>query len=689
MKFVQVRNIPSDRIKCIIQYNNHIVCGLHTGLLLIHPLNLSAIEKGQPDKNVIKSSKSVQISKMAVRGMATTTNLIVCSDDGYIHFIDNTFKKLRSLKVHNDFIRKVRTSEHFIFTCSDDFLIKKISNLNDEITILQGHEHFIMDMAIIDSERLLSCSLDMTLKIWNYKTDLCISTLRAHTRGINSLAIHNQVYYSVGDDHCIRIWQNNLRRTIENVSRKNIDHIKIEDNCIYTGGEDGHLRIYDIATESLKKDLSVGPRIWDSLSYENFLFVGSDTGLMIFKNEKEKIEQFYTNRGILSIKGKNIYLNDKQAFSISQNRQLRHVTSNNKMVCLQYDDFFSVYSYLGFREKMNGRGLAHLVYSQLNTEENKNDDVLLVLKNGSIYIYHDLEEKLSFDVLFDNFKTSPTHLINYCDEGFSIYDFSGNIVLQQEMPISDCYILQNCVIIISRLSLRIIPFNYDEFTPFIDIILPSALKNAVATDNVLYYQISDKLYYLLPNGHFSHFSSNPGKLLGMENDHLVLSSTAHHSNKVSLVPIDPIISWQQSPKNEILSGREKECLQYLIAQKNEQKALELFPNKFEVYIELNNLYKAYKIAQSHEEFKLLGNNHFIQKRFKKAARCFHKSEDLELEEICQFLSGTEVNTNTLIGIINHIVNNKENPNPDVIEKMREYVRPFGLLPLFDAYYKNG
>ncbi|KRH92935.1 Vesicle coat complex COPI, beta' subunit [Pseudoloma neurophilia] len=683
MKFVQVRNIPSDRIKCIVNFNNNIVCGLHSGSLLIFPLNTGESEQEKTDKNIVKPSKTVQISKMALRGMATTTNLIVSSDDGHIHFLDNTFKRLRSLKVHNDFIRKVRTSEQFIFTCSDDFFIKKISNTNDEITVYQGHEHFVMDMQILDSERLISCSLDMTLKIWNYKTDLCISTLRGHTKGINALAVYGTTIYSVGDDNCIRIWQNNMTRTITGVSDKNLDHIFVDNDVIFTGGEDGHIRIYDISNETLKKDLSIGKRTWDTLTYENYLFVGSDTGLMIYKNEKIKIEHFCTTRGILTIKGKTAYINDKPVFTVPEGQI--NITSNNKMLCVQSENFYKVYSFLGYREKMSGYGQACFLFEpSLSENDSVKNEYLIVLKDNMIKIYHDLDEKFSFNVPFDQFRASFTHIVNYCDEGFSVYDFSGNILLQQEISITDCYVLDKHVVVLQNDLLKIMPLNFDEFNPAIEIQLTAPIKKGLVSQNVLYYQIGEKLYYLLPSGYNSCFSSHSGKLLGKDGDFLILEEKKSGStDNITKITIDPMIKWQLSPKTNILPGRERECLVYLLSQKEEDLALKLFQNKFEVYLELNRYDDAFQHASSADEFAVLAVNYLKQSRFKKAARCYQKSEQFQLSELCQFLSNSKIGNQTIIGNISKI---SQNENAKDIDNLKEFIKQNEMFGLFEAYH---
>ncbi|ELQ74025.1 Vesicle coat complex COPI, beta' subunit [Trachipleistophora hominis] len=111
MKISQIKVIPSDRVKCIHKYSNYIVCGLFTGTLLFTA------------DNTVK--KQIKICNSAIRALASTTNLLVGTDDGEIVVLDPSLRRIKSIKAHNDFIRKIRTSKEYIFTCSDDFTIKR------------------------------------------------------------------------------------------------------------------------------------------------------------------------------------------------------------------------------------------------------------------------------------------------------------------------------------------------------------------------------------------------------------------------------------------------------------------------------------------------------------------------------------------------------------------------------------
>lgn len=545
--------------------------------------------------------------------------MLVGTDDGDIIFYDSSLRRTRSIHVHNDFIRKIRTSHEYIFTCSDDSTIKKIKN--DEITILRGHEHFVMDIRVIDDERLLSCSLDMTLKLWNYKTDLVLMTFSGHKKGINAIDVYQNVFYSAGDDQCIRIWQGSTSRVIEKVSEKNIDHLRIGNGLIYTGSEDGYLKIFNLNDESVENSIFVGSRVWDSLSDNNQLYVATDSGLSIYEVEGSQKQAFLTERGLLIKKDSNLYLNDKEIGKITQ--KFEKISSNSKLLCLQYTDEFAIYSYLGFREKLKDKGQAQL-----------HSNILAVLKNGVMEIYDDLEKIRQFTVRFNYFKLFNKYVVNYFEEGFILYNFDGKEILKENIAIDDIFLFGNKLIVIStqkRDLSQIIIIDIKNGKQ--EKVAEMNVKQAHVHDDVFYFMSDSKLFYLLPNMYFSSLLNISEDFLGIFDKNLCF-----FNEKIIVKEIDSIIEWQKNEKkNTILPGREKECLHYLINQNENDLAIELFDCKFEIFLEMNRLDDAFQHAKDSNDYKILGNLYLKKGKYTKAARAFHIAKDAEMTFICDFL----------------------------------------------------
>ncbi|ELA46227.1 hypothetical protein VCUG_02273 [Vavraia culicis subsp. floridensis] len=606
MKISQSKIIPSDRVKCIHKYSNYIVCGLFTGTLLFTA------------DNIVK--KQIKICNSAIRTLASTTNLLVGTDDGEIVVLDPSLRRIKSMKIHNDFIRKIRTSKEYIFTCSDDFTIKKIKD--DDISVLKGHEHFVMDIQVIDDERLLSCSLDTTLKLWNYKTNVLLMTFKGHTRGVNAISVYKNTFYSVGDDYCMRIWNNNVCRVKEGISDKNIDHIKVTEELIVTGSEDGYYKIYKRQGEQLEHSVFVGSRVWDSWIEDDAFYVATDSGLLVYDRQDAKINRYLVDRGLLHVKNGSVFLNDKEIGKI--NFEVECLTYNNKLMCMQMKDGFAVFSYLGFREKMRDSGKAQVL-----------NDRLVVLKDDVMEIYSDLEKATQFKVLYNSYKLYDEFIVNYMSTAFVAYDYSGEVVVKGAANIQDIFIIGN-KIVISK-----------EHTDMVDIddakrcsdglslckIMDMSVEHGCVYQNVLYFMSNNKLYYLLENGFFSMITCVNTCFLGIQNGNFCF-----FDKKLVTKPIDEIIAWQcDKNKSKALVGREKECLSYLLKQKEYELALRLFDCNFEIYLQMNKLEDAFKVAKTSTEYKMLGSLFMRQGKFSKATEAFRLGEDDGMLFLCDFL----------------------------------------------------
>lgn len=95
---------------------------------------------------------------------------------------------------------------------------------------LKGHTSMIQCVAVFsDQKRIVSGSLDRTLKIWHSETGQCLRTLRGHTGGVycvailptypisisNSGAVDDDRIVSGSDDNTLRIWESQTGRILQ------------------------------------------------------------------------------------------------------------------------------------------------------------------------------------------------------------------------------------------------------------------------------------------------------------------------------------------------------------------------------------------------------------------------------------------------------------------------------------------
>ena len=128
----------------------------------------------------------------------------------------------KTLTGHSQTIRQsVFLSDYRLVSCSDDGTIKVWETASGkELFTLQPHTYAVFSIAILPNGWLASGSDDSTIKLWDMEEKREVRTLRGHTRGVVSLKVlsnGNIASYSIDDT--IKIWnpslaENNLLATI-------------------------------------------------------------------------------------------------------------------------------------------------------------------------------------------------------------------------------------------------------------------------------------------------------------------------------------------------------------------------------------------------------------------------------------------------------------------------------------------
>lgn len=165
---------------------------------------------------------------------------------------------LATLKGHTDSIyESIFTPDgKKLVSCSTDEMIKVWDlKTNENIVTMKGHTDIIMGCAISpDGEKIVSASEDYTLKIWNLKTGIEIATLKGHTRGIFKCAFFadgNRIV-SGSRDTTIKIWDLASGKNITTLKghTKSVNSCRItpDEKKIVSCSEDGTIKVWDIET---------------------------------------------------------------------------------------------------------------------------------------------------------------------------------------------------------------------------------------------------------------------------------------------------------------------------------------------------------------------------------------------------------------------------------------------------------
>lgn len=241
---------------------------------------------------------------------------------------------LFTLLGHLDYIRTVQFHHEYpwILSCSDDQTIR-IWNWQSRscVSILTGHNHYVMCAAFHPKDDLIvSASLDQTVRVWD-TTGLRKKTVRGaptsmddvapvratnhdifgasdaivkyvlegHDRGVNWANFHPTLplIVSGADDRQVKLWRMNetkawevdtMRGHTNNVSCV-IFHPRHE--LIISNSEDRSIRVWDISKRmGLQTFRRENDRFWILQAHptQNLLAAGHDSGMIVFKLERER-----------------------------------------------------------------------------------------------------------------------------------------------------------------------------------------------------------------------------------------------------------------------------------------------------------------------------------------------------------------------------------------------------------------
>lgn len=258
---------------------------------------------------------------------------------------------LFALDAHEDYIRTTYFHhEHpWILSASDDQSIRIWNwQSRSRIAVLTGHAHYIMCAQFHPgAELILSASIDQKLRLWDItglkmknasssispkdemnsglpeilsKTDYSVESKDAHDAEINWCAFHpdpnKQLCLSAADDNHIKIWRIYSRNSLREVDtlRGHYNNVNAavfhpRKDLVLSCSEDKSIRIWDLEKRSAlsthRRDVD---RYWAIAAHpnENLFVAGHDSGLMLFKLEKERPAFTVVNDMILFIKGKQI-----------------------------------------------------------------------------------------------------------------------------------------------------------------------------------------------------------------------------------------------------------------------------------------------------------------------------------------------------------------------------------------------
>jgi len=246
---------------------------------------------------------------------------------------------------HLDYIRTVQfhSSLPWIVSASDDQTIRVWNWQSRTCTsVLTGHSHYVMCAAFHPTDDLIvSASLDQTVRVWdivglktkNTASDSIQSMLQAqkdslapdlfgnsdavtkyvlegHDRGVNWAAFHPTLplIVSGADDKQVKMWRMNDTKAWEvDTMRGHVNNVSCvmfhpKQDLIVSNSEDKSIRVWDmnkrIASQTFRREHD---RFWVLSIHKdaNLVAAGHDSGLVVFKLEKERPAYALAGKGNL------------------------------------------------------------------------------------------------------------------------------------------------------------------------------------------------------------------------------------------------------------------------------------------------------------------------------------------------------------------------------------------------------
>jgi coatomer subunit beta' len=301
----------SERVKCVEIHPTQpwVLSGLYTGNILIHDYATQAVLK-----SFEVSNSPVRCAKFIVR----TQWLIVGSDDKLIRVYNyNTLEKIKSFPAHDDYLRSIvpHPSLPYIISSSDDGYIKLWDWEKDwaESRVYEGHGHYVMQVAINpkDTNTFASASLDKTIKVWGISgSTQAHFTLTGHQHGVNCVEYFRggdkPYLVTGGDDMVVKVWDYQTKQCISTLEghHNNISSVSFHPDLplIISTSEDGTVKLWHSATFRLENTLSYAmDRVWSHSTQpgSKLLALAYDEGTLVLKLGSDEPVASMNNNGIL------------------------------------------------------------------------------------------------------------------------------------------------------------------------------------------------------------------------------------------------------------------------------------------------------------------------------------------------------------------------------------------------------
>ncbi|CAJ0579930.1 unnamed protein product, partial [Mesorhabditis spiculigera] len=289
----------SDRVKSVDIHTSEpwLLAALYNGNVLIYNFETQAL---------LKTIEVCDLPVRAARFVPRKQWVITGSDDMNIRVYNyNTLERVHQFEAHSDYLRSiaVHPTQPFLLTTSDDMLIKlwDWDNKWQMKQSFEGHTHYVMQVAVNpkDNNTFATASLDKTVKVWQFGSNVPNFTLEGHEKGVNCVDYYHggdkPYLISGADDHLIKIWDYQNKTCVQTLDghTQNVSAVAFHPELplIITGSEDSTVRLWHSGTYRLETTLNYGlDRVWCISAHRgsNTIAIGYDEGSVTLKLGREE-----------------------------------------------------------------------------------------------------------------------------------------------------------------------------------------------------------------------------------------------------------------------------------------------------------------------------------------------------------------------------------------------------------------
>ena len=637
--------------------------------------------------------------------------ILGCDDFKVRVFNYNTGEKVYEFEAHPDYVRciVVHPTLPYILTSSDDGLVK-LWNWEENWSLKQefeAHESIVMSVAINpkDPTVFATASLDRTVKIWTIgKADPNLTILAHETEGVNYVEYypHQDKPYLItcSDDCSIKIWDYQTKSCVSTMEghEYNVSFATFHPTLpiIISGGEDSTVKVWSSITYQLETSMRLNmERCWAVATYpsggsKNIVAIGCDSGFAVLSMGNNDPIYSMDSQGKLvwcskkggnnsevftaivkqkkdevsgdeeeAEEGEHTKLQTKELGSVDIYPQSLKHSPNGRNVAVVGDGEFVIYTALAWRNKAFGNCKNFAWGADSNT-------YCLVTLNGEIEIYKDFKK-------VPDFPTFGEYQIVNCFEGplLGLQTSEGNLLFVDwesgnelnffELDADKVIWSKNEELVLVYTEQEngyVLEYNKDLVDSDEEILtvlyeFNDSIKSGEWVGDVfLYSSAQGKLSYFIGGSSYTvaHFDQ-PKYVVGyLANDNkvYVCDRDMHITSYPLSINVMEFQTWVtrgavEEALNEILpkvSGK-KDLLtisKFLETQELFQEAYEITPDsdqKYMLAVKLNLLSDAYdllsleEVSRNEHKWKLLGDTSLNKFNFKLAIECYKYSSDLE------------------------------------------------------------